>query len=902
MNHRLLLLLGLLSLSGLGTVTGAAPEAIPNERMQAIYDAVKTPHKVGIVLQPPVGTKVDCPNVFRHGGRWFMVYIQFENDPQGYTTQLAASDDLVNWQPLGAILPRGPAGAWDAANAAGGVALFDPAWGGSNSLQTHDGRHWLSYLGGSKPGYETPPLAISLASCTDPSQPQPWHKLTAPVLRPDDPDARAFERETLFKSYVFRDESRTLGAPFVMFYNARALQESERIGIAVSEDLRTWTRHGDAHVLENLPADGSKRSGISGDPQIVRLGDLWVMFYFGAFWKPGAFDTFAASRDLVHWTRWQGPDLAAPSEKWDARYAHKPWLLKHEGIVYHFYCAVDAQDHRTIALATSQPLTASRTASLSAAATNSFPVHIRVDADKSLGELKPIWRFFGADEPNYAYLPNGSKLLGELGALKPKAVYFRAHNLLCSGDGTPALKWGSTGVYREDAQGRATYDWTILDRIFDTYRDRGVRPYAQIGFMPKDLSTHPDPYQHHWTPQLKYDEVYTGWAYPPKDYTRWAALVEAWVRHCVERYSQTEVEQWFWQVWNEPNIGYWRGTPEEFFKLHDFAIAAVRRALPTARVGGPDVAGSGGKFMQNFLEHCLRGTNFATGEVGTPLEFLSFHAKGSPTYTNGHVRMGLAAQLRTVDDGFRIISAFPELKGKPIVIGESDPEGCAACQGPQLGYRNGTMYSSYTAASFPRKLDLAARRGVNLEGALTWAFTFEDQPLFAGFRQLATGGIDLPVLNVFRMFSHLRGQRIAAASDGAVALDDLLKSGVRGRPDVSALASFDGRRLCVLVWHYHDDDLPGAAAEVNLEVAGLAGLKGPVRLTHYRIDADHSNAYTLWQRLGAKAQPTADEMRILQAAGQLQALGAPEVVRAPKGVATIRFPLPRQAVSLLVIE
>ncbi len=898
MKHYLLCLLGLLCLVAIRAIAADNATAIPTDRMQAIYDEVKTPHKVGIVLHPPAGKMVDCPNVFRHGGRWFMVYIQLEEDPQGYTTQLAVSDDLVNWQPLGAILPRGAAGTWDSANAASGVALFDTSWGGSNALQPHDGRYWISFLGGSKPGYETPPLSISLASTADPSKPEPWQKLPAPVLRPDDPDARSFERDTLFKSYVFRDESRTLGAPFVMFYNARAPQESERIGMATSQDLRTWKRHGDAHVLENRPADGAKRGVISGDPQIVRMGDLWVMFYFGAFWKPGAFDTFAASRDLVHWTKWEGPHLIQPSEPWDATYAHKPWLLKHDGVVYHFYCAVDKQDHRAIALATSQPVAPPKPF----AATASFPVNIRVNAAKSLGELKPIWRFFGADEPNYATMKNGSKLLGELGALKPNQVYFRTHNLLCSGDGTPALKWGSTGVYREDAQGNATYDWTILDRIFDTYRDRGVRPYAQIGFMPKDLSTKPEPYQHHWTPQMRYEEVYTGWAYPPKDYAKWAALVEAWVTHCIERYGRAEVESWYWQVWNEANIGYWRGTPAEFFKLHDFAIAAVRRALPTARVGGPDVAGSGGKFMQGFLEHCLRGTNFVTGQVGTPLDFLSFHAKGSPTYTNGHVRMGLATHLRTVDDGFRLIGAFPELKDKPIVIGESDPEGCAACQGPQLGYRNGTMYSSYTAASFPRKLDLAARRGVNLEGALTWAFTFEDKPLFAGFRQVATGGIDLPVLNVFRMFSQMHGQRVEVTSDGAVSLDDLLKSGVRGQPDVSALASFDGRRLSVLAWHYHDDDRPGLAAEVSLQLTGLIGLTNSVRLTHYRIDAEHSNAYATWQRLGSQAQPTAAEMKTLEAAGQLQTLGNPEVTSVAAGQAIIRFMLPRQAVSLLVLE
>jgi predicted GH43/DUF377 family glycosyl hydrolase len=333
---------------------------ISAERMRAIYEAVRTPHKVGIVIQPPAGKMVDCPTVFRHAGRWFMIYVQLENDPRGYTTQLASSDDLVSWRPLGTILPRGPAGAWDSANAAGGVALADPQWGGSNALQRHDGRYWLSYLGGSRPGYETPPLSIGLASTTNLSKPEDWLKVPAPILRPSDPDARWFETDTLFKSTIFRDDTRTLGAPFVMFYNARAPKESERIGIAVSQDFKIWKRHGEAHVLENSMPPGAKSKGISGDPQVVRMGDLWVMFYFGAFWKPNAFDTFAASRDLVHWTKWEGPHLIEPSEPWDARFAHKPWLFQHDGVVYHFYCAVDRQDHRAIALATSKPVPAPR--------------------------------------------------------------------------------------------------------------------------------------------------------------------------------------------------------------------------------------------------------------------------------------------------------------------------------------------------------------------------------------------------------------------------------------------------------------------------------------------------------------------------------------------------------------
>lgn len=329
---------------------------IAPDRMQAVYEEIKTPFKVGIVIEPPPGKKVDCPTVFRYDSKWYMIYVELQPSPvEGYTTELAVSDDLLHWQTLGTILPRGENGAWDYANAGGGIALFDTTWNGSNELRQHEGRYWLSYIGGHKFGYEITPLSISLASTRDPSRVEAWQKLPAPILNPFDADARPLETETLYKSYIFRDDALTLGAPFVMFYNGKPKNGSERIFTAISDDLKRWRRCGAEPAVENLPPPDLKWGAISGDPQVVRMGDLWVMFYFGAFWKPGAFDTFAVSGDLVHWTKWEGEDLIKPSEAYDATYAHKPWVIKHEGVVYHFYCAVGGEDqHRAIALATSK--------------------------------------------------------------------------------------------------------------------------------------------------------------------------------------------------------------------------------------------------------------------------------------------------------------------------------------------------------------------------------------------------------------------------------------------------------------------------------------------------------------------------------------------------------------------
>jgi xylan 1,4-beta-xylosidase len=541
-----------------------------------------------------------------------------------------------------------------------------------------------------------------------------------------------------------------------------------------------------------------------------------------------------------------------------------------------------------------------------APSTDRRSVTIEVNAADVVGPMTPIWSWFGYDEPNYTYMKDGKKLLSELAELSPAPVYVRAHNLLTTGDGTPGLKWGSTNAYTEDVKGRPIYDWTIVDRIMDTYIERKMKPLVEIGFMPEALSTKPQPYRHDWMPGMDYGRIYTGWTYPPKDYAKWGELVHQWVKHSVERYGRKEVESWYWEVWNEPDIGYWRGTPEEFRKLHDYAADGLKRALPTARIGGPHVTGPNGRrtqqLMRDFIEHCLRGTNHATGKTGSPLDFVAFHAKGAPRVVDGHVRMGISNQLRAIDNGFRIAASFPELKGTPIIIGESDPEGCAACSvktNPEYAYRNGTMYSSYTAAQIARTYELADLHEVNLIGSVTWAFEFEGQPYFAGFRDLATNGLDKPVLNVFRMLGKMSGNRVRVRSDSAAPVEEIRDRGVRGRREVYALAARGSREVSVLVWNYHDEDLPAPAAEVELTITGL--IDGPSHVSHFRVDGEHSNAYAAWLKMGSPQPPTESQYRELERAGTLASLGPPKRVSVQDGALTESFPPPAQGVSLLVI-
>jgi len=542
------------------------------------------------------------------------------------------------------------------------------------------------------------------------------------------------------------------------------------------------------------------------------------------------------------------------------------------------------------------------------AATPSLPqepsdvVKILVDADHSDGRVAPVWSFFGYDEPNYSYAPNGKKLLGELAALSPAPVYVRVHNLLTTGDGSASLKWGSTNVYTEDTAGRPVYSWTILDKIFDTFHATGVKPLVEIGFMPQALSIHPQPYRH----SFPHGEIFTGWAYPPKDYQKWAGLVFQFVRHLRDRYGDAEVKTWLWEVWNEPDIGYWKGTPEEYFKLYDFSVDAVLRALPDARIGGPDSTGpaspNSAEFLRSFLEHCAHQKNFATGKTGSHLDFIAFHPKGSPKWESGHVRMGIAHQLAAIKEGFRIVASFPEWRDTPVVLGESDPEGCAACsakENPQNSYRNEPLYAAYTAEVLEQIYALSEKDHTNFLGAVTWAFEFENQPPFEGFRELATDGIDKPVLNVFRMFGLLGSERVKASSTGTLATDDVVRDGVRGQPDINVIATRKNHEVDVLISNYHDEDIAAAPASINLEMRGLTAASTSAVLEHFRIDSNHSNAFTSWKKMGSPPSPSEEQMEQLQKEGQLQLLGSAAPIAVDKGSVHLQFALPRQSLSLV---
>jgi xylan 1,4-beta-xylosidase len=197
-------------------------------------------------------------------------------------------------------------------------------------------------------------------------------------------------------------------------------------------------------------------------------------------------------------------------------------------------------------------------------------------------------------------------------------------------------------------------------------------------------------------------------------------------------------------------------------------------------------------------------------------------------------------------------------------------------------------------------LDLAAQYGVNLMGAVTWAFEFEDQPYFDGFRDLATNGIGKPVLNVFRMLGMMTGDRVRVTNEAAVPLDTMVRNGVKTQPDIHAMASVDARSAAILVSNYHDSGKPGPAAPIELSIAGVP--RGRVQVRHYRVDNELSNSYEVWKQMGSPQAPSAEQYRRLERAGHLALLEPPQWIRTGDDALRLRFELPRHGVSLIQLH
>ena len=532
--------------------------------------------------------------------------------------------------------------------------------------------------------------------------------------------------------------------------------------------------------------------------------------------------------------------------------------------------------------------------------TGGGPALVKIDTGRR-EPLRRIWRYVGYDEPNYTYTPNGRALLAKLGRLSDAPYFIRCHFMLCSGDGTGRPKWGSTNVYTEDQEGNPVYSWPIVDRILDATLETGCVPFVELGFMPRALTA---------APELPYEGAKAeGWRYPPRDYGRWMDLIRALARHCLERYGLREVSRWTWELWNEPDISYWRGTAAEYGRLYDYTVTGLLSAIPQARVGGPGTTSPGhpqaGAFLRAFLEHCTHGTNAVTGKTGTRLDYISFHTKGggygvepgapkkTPTIRTlaGHVAAGL-----------EIVAAFPELRRHEVILSECDPDGWAAGSirdNPNLFYRNTEYYASYVAHAACKLVDLTNDLGPRIDGMLTWAFQFEGRELFAGLRTLSTNGVDKPVLNVFRLLARLGGTRLHLDSERA--RDPLARKEEDAPdtpPDISGIAAIDGvGTIQVLLCSHHDDWDVQRPTQIKLVLSGPTPGR-TYTVTCRTIDATKANAHTAWVQMGRPRPPDESQLHKLHAAAQLEPERLANVVSV-KGKVELAMTLATHSVCLL---
>ena len=544
----------------------------------------------------------------------------------------------------------------------------------------------------------------------------------------------------------------------------------------------------------------------------------------------------------------------------------------------------------------------------------SKPTNIQVDAGAWQGELAHNWNYIGYDEINYTYAPEGQALLAKFAELQEKPYYVRAHHLFCTGNCHGTYKWGSTNAYLEDDHGSPIYDWTFVDLVFDTLLKHGCKPFVELGFMPQDLvdPTRYDAAKDDWI-QRNYRSY--GWACPPKDYQKWYDLVFALVRHCMERYGVAEIDSWYWELWNEPDLDYyWKGSVEEFNKLYDYTVAAVKAAYPQARVGGPAttnprIEGKSGRFLDAFLDHCANGVNHYSGQQGSAIDFTSFHVKGGGYRADPRHRKqpppAVKQILADVQAGRAIISKYPAFKDLECVLSEIDPDGWAAggaWDNANLNFRNTEYYASYVAAAFDKVSAFARRERWDLR-LLSWAFMFVGERCFEGTRAFSTQGIDKPILNLLRMYARMGTQAVLFESAGAqdpLAYTDLW--GMGQAPNIGGFATLSGSKsLEVLIYNHHDDwDLRGEYP-IALDVVHLPFASSDVRVTHYRIDQAHSNAYSEWLRQGRPMYPAPGQHAAIAARDGLELLAPPQETKLNAGALRLEFSMPVHSVSLVCI-
>ena len=541
-------------------------------------------------------------------------------------------------------------------------------------------------------------------------------------------------------------------------------------------------------------------------------------------------------------------------------------------------------------------------------------VQVKVNAAEWREKLHHTWNYVGYDECNYTHTPGGIELIEKFGQLE-KPYYMRAHHMLCTGILHPFYKWGSTNAYLEDANGNPSYYFDLIDKMMDIYLQNNCKPFFEIGFMPRDLADPRDAenkksYAIHG--QLsEYQRI--GWAMPPKDYQKWYDLIFALISHLLARYGKEEVETWYFEMWNEPDIFYWRGTCEEFCKLYDYTEAAIRAAMPTARFGGPATTGNRDPksnavlFLDKFLNHTKSGKNYFSGQQGTRVDYLSVHTKGGG-YEFDTITKKQLPSVQTLVENVRVSCEVIQKYGYQdleLVLTEADPDGWAAggmYDNFNLNFRNTEYYASYVASSYKNLYDLGKSLNMDIR-PLAWAFMFEGERCFEGTRTFSTQGIDKAVLNLFKLYAKLGEQTLALTSGrdlDVLSFQD--EYGTAEGPEIDGWATQTGDdSIQVLLYCHHDDWDVKQTFSVDFQLENLP-FAGPVSVRHYRIDESHSNAYAEWVRQGRPHWPQGAQYDAIKEKDKLELLVPDAKTVLLDSKLKLEFEMPTHAISLLVIQ
>lgn len=386
------------------------------------------------------------------------------------------------------------------------------------------------------------------------------------------------------------------------------------------------------------------------------------------------------------------------------------------------------------------------------------------------------------------------------------------------------------GVYSEDAKGQPVYNFSYVDQIYDGLLAHGVKPFVELSFMPKALAASQTPHAFWYKPLPN----------PPRDYDRWGELVYQFTHHLVERYGEDEVAQWYFEVWNEPNIDFWTGDPKQdtYFELYDHAAPAVKRASNKLRVGGP--ASAQAAWIPQFIQHCV--------DKNIPFDFVSTHVYGNDSVENVFHTTGTIPRTEFVCRAAKKVS--DEVRNSPR---------------PQIPI----IWSEYNASYFnePAVTDAAfmgpwladtIRKCDGLNTIMSyWDFSdvFEEQgviktPFYGGFGLVAEGGVPKPAFNAFALLHLLGNVRIPEDNNSIL---------VTRRADGT---------LVLAVWNLFLPEDAGQPKDVNLV---LKGLKGHHHAEIHQLDAQHGSPLPAYEAMGRPASPTKQQYEKLTRAAEMPA-------------------------------